>query len=354
VTDRLHASQRNWGARVRDGAYQGVRAVTLENERLRVTVLAGKGSDIVEINYKPRDMDFAWLAPGGVRDPAIHALTAPDSRAAFRENYPGGWQEIFPNGGAPSVYDGAHHGQHGEVFNVPWDVSVVEDTEDVVAVRFAVRTRKVPCVLEKILHLRSGDACFRIEERLRNESPVPVRVMWGHHITFGPPFLVPGSRIHLPPGITVVPHPEDIAPGGRRLSGTDPFPWPRDPGNALDLSVIPDWGAPSDQVYLTGFRHGEAWYEVMRPEGDLGARIAWDAEQMPFAWFWQEFGASTGYPWYGRNYNIGLEPFSSAPSLGLAEAVANGSALTLAPGEERRFWLTMSIVDRDGQPPGRS
>jgi hypothetical protein len=66
---------------------------------------------------------------------------------------------------------------------------------------------------------------------------------------------------------------------------------------------------------------------------------------MPFVWYWQEFGGTTGYPWYGRNYNVGLEPFSSAPSLGLAEAAANGSALTLEPGEERRFWLSMNVID---------
>jgi hypothetical protein len=50
---------------------------------------------------------------------------------------------------------------------------------------------------------------------------------------------------------------------------------------------------------------------------------------MPYLWFWQEFGASRFYPWYGRNYNVGLEPFSSHPTNGIEEAIENGSALSV-------------------------
>jgi hypothetical protein len=60
---------RNWGARVHEIAVAGVRAVVLENELLRVTVLAGLGSDVIEFCYKPRDLDATWLSPGGLRDP---------------------------------------------------------------------------------------------------------------------------------------------------------------------------------------------------------------------------------------------------------------------------------------------
>lgn len=345
LTDFLYPTQRNWGARIRDVTYHGIRMIILENELLRIGVLAGKGTDIVELNYKPRDLDLIWLAPGGVRKSDTFASTASDSRAAFRDSYPGGWQEILPSGGAPSSFHGADFPQHGEVFNVPWDVAVVEDTAEAIAVRFTVRTRKSPFLLEKTIRLKSGDAAFRIEESLSNVSPVTVHAMWGHHITFGPPFLRPGSRIRLPDGIAVTPHPEDVAPGGRRVSGTDPFPWPHDPENGADLSLIPDHGSPSDVVYLSGFRDGDAWYEIMQEETLIGSRVEWDSSQMPFLWYWQEFGSSTGYPWYGRNYNIGLEPFSSYPSYGLAEAVANGSALRLEPGQERTFWLRLKVFE---------
>src|SRR5690606_4958017 len=59
--------QRNWGARLHEIVVHGLRAVVLENERLRVTLLADKGTDLVELNDKRRDLDYVWLAPNGVR-----------------------------------------------------------------------------------------------------------------------------------------------------------------------------------------------------------------------------------------------------------------------------------------------
>ena len=37
-----------------------MQALIIENELLRVTVLAGRGSDIVEFRYKPLDLDFMY------------------------------------------------------------------------------------------------------------------------------------------------------------------------------------------------------------------------------------------------------------------------------------------------------
>jgi hypothetical protein len=343
-----HATQRNWGARLRFVTYMDMRMVVMENEYLRLAFLADKGADLVELNYKTRDLDLVWLTPGGVRDPSLRPPTSDDPAALFLETYPGGWQEVFPSGGAPSEYGGARFGQHGEVFSLPWDVQVIEDTEDAVAVCFRVRTAKMPFVLQKTVRLASGERSFSFTEALTNESPLRLPVMWGHHITFGAPFLRPGCTIRLPPGIEAIPHPTDIAPEGRRIAGPHRFPWPNAPlGNngVLDVSVIPESGTPSDLFYLTGFPETDAWYEIEDASRGVGARVEWDRDIMPYLWYWQEFGAHTGYPWFGRNFNIGLEPFSSFPTNGLAEAVDNGTALQVGPGETIHFRLQMTVID---------
>lgn len=336
--------QRNWGARILEYTYRGLALVILENELLRVGILAGKGADVIEFNYKPRDLDCVWLTPGGVRNPTDYLSTYPDPLATFLDYYPGGWQEIFPNGGSPTTVLGAQFGQHGEVANLPWDYVVTDDHEDEVAVRFSVRTQKMPFTLSKEFRLRAGEPSLVLSERLINESSIRLPAMWGYHLAYGHPFLRPGCRLHLPDGVTVIPHPEAINPAGRRVRGDRTAQWPiveGTTGEPVDLSVVPAPGEPSEMLYLTGFAAG--WYEVERPDLRLRIRVEWDCERLPYLWFWQEFGASTEYPWYGRAYVIGLEPFSSYPTSGLATAIANGTALWLEPHEERDLWLRVEV-----------
>ncbi len=346
MKEDLYRPQRNWGARILEYRYKGLRAVFLENELLRVGIIADKGTDVFEFNYKPKDMDFVWLTAGGVRNPTSYLSTSSDPLATFMDYYPGGWQEIFPNGGAPSSYLGAQFGQHGEVSNLPWDYEIVEDRQDAVAVRFSVRTQKTPFYLEKELRLLSGESTLRVEETLTNESEASLHAMWGHHIAFGRPFLEEGCRIRLPEGATVVPHDEPIHPKGRRVMGGRNYAWPfveGKPGKEVDLSVLPERGTLSEMLYLTDLSGG--WYEVESREQRLGLRVEWDVDQMPYLWFWQEYGASEFYPWYGRHYNIGLEPFSSFPTNGLQEAVNNGTALFLGARERRHFSLQVEVLD---------
>ena len=341
-----YREQRNWGTRILEYEYKGMRVVFLENEKLRVGVLVDKGTDIIEFNHKPTDTDFVWLAPGGVRDPTSYLSTAPDPLATFLDYYPGGWQEIFPNGGAPSSYLGASLGQHGEVSNLPWDYQIVDDDEEAVAVRFSVRTQKTPFLLQKLMRLRSGEGGIQFEETLTNESAVHLRAMWGHHIVFGRPFLEEGCRVRMPEGTTVVPHDEPIDPAGRRVRGGESYSWPLaadESGADVDLSILPARGTPGEIVYIKDFSEG--WYEIDNPKKNLGFRVEWGVRQMPYLWFWQEFGGSRFYPWYGRNYNVGLEPFSSFPTNGIEEAIENGTALYIGPSETSRFSLRADVLE---------
>jgi galactose mutarotase-like enzyme len=340
--------QRNWGPRIHEVDYVGMRLVVLENERLRLGILAGKGSDVVEFNDKRRDLDFVWLTAGGVRNQTDYLSTSPDLISTFIDTFPGGWQEVFPNGGAPSVAFGAQYGQHGEVCNLPWDVRIDEDTEQAVAVTFSVRTQKSPFRLEKQIRLVSDEPTVHITETVTNESDLALAAMWGHHVAFGRPFLDETCRITLPDDITIVPHPDPIHPLGRRVRADQRPPWPiaeGADGAPVDLSKLPPRGTVSEIVYLTGFTAENAWYEVTHPGKQVRFRLEWDAATMPYLWYWQEYGAEAGYPWYSRHYNIGLEPFSSYPTNGLATAIENGTALPFAPREQRTNWLRATVLD---------
>lgn len=337
-----YRAQRNYGCRIHDRlAYFGMGMVVLENDLVRVAILIDKGTEIVEYLYKPKDMDFIWLSENGVGNPRDYLPTSPDPVSTFIDYYPGGWQEVFPNGGPTSAYLGAQFGQHGEVAHMPWDYEIVDDRPERISVRFSVRTKKVPFRLEKRLTLNRGSATLQVQEQIENLSDVPLRYMWGQHLAFGRPFLAPGCRIRLPEGVEVLTEAADspvLSPG--RVVRGGAFVWPTGvdrQAEQVDLSVLPDRNTASEMLYIHGF-DDQAWYTVENPSLGLGMKVEWDGAAFPYLWYWQEFGATKGYPWYGRHYNVGLEPFAGYPTHGLEQAIANGSAGSIAPGGRATSW----------------
>jgi hypothetical protein len=101
----------------------------------------------------------------------------------------------------------------------------------------------------------------------------------------------------------------------------------------------------------------EGWISIQSQRLNLGLGLAWDPAVFRYVWLWQALGGGLGYPWYGRTYNIGIEPWTSYPCVGLVNAVQNGSARQLQPGESLAAWLTAVVftdradvhhIDRDG------
>jgi hypothetical protein len=318
-------SDRNYGCRISDEwQLKGLKTVVMENEQLRITILADKGSDIYEFLYKPLDIDFMWRTPMGLRNPNNGRLTKETAGGPFIDYYEGGWQEILPSGGAPSIYKGVEYGQHGEISNLPWDCCVIKDHSEEVSCRFSVRAVRTPIYVEKILSIKHGEPILYIQEKLINESPEQIDIMWGHHLAFGEPFLDEKCRIDSPAQKIFI-HPESYSRNHRFPPGAT-FPWPdaeTKQGQAVDFRTIPSRSQKSeDMTYLT------------HSERRVGFGLRWSGEIFKYLWYWQVFGGGEGYPWYSRTYNIGLEPWTSYPTSGLEEAVKQGTHLTLEPNAE--------------------
>ncbi len=71
----IHRTQRNWGCRIHEYRWFGIDAVTLENDRVRVPSCQARGRTWWSSTSNRGTLDFAWLAPGGIRNP--HDLVAP-------------------------------------------------------------------------------------------------------------------------------------------------------------------------------------------------------------------------------------------------------------------------------------
>jgi hypothetical protein len=331
---------RNYGCRlVTQGTLLGMRTVVLENPSLRVTVLADKGTDIYEFLYKPLDIDFMWRSPMGLRNPATTVPSSSGSLGFWYDFYEGGWQEIIPSGGPSSTYKGAEFGLHGESSTIPWDFAVVEDSPERVSVKFWVRTYRSPFYLEKTLSLSGEAPVLEIEETLVNEAEEEMELMWGHHPALGANFLDEHCIIDIP-ARTGLTGEAEYFPSQRVDTGIT-FAWPLAParkGGEVDLSRVPSpANKTADVFFLTDLEQG--WYGITNTEKEVGFGLVWPKEVFTSVWMWQVCRGSYGYPWYGRTYNMALEPWTGYPGDGIADAVERGSSLKLGPGASQRVAL---------------
>lgn len=325
-----YTHERNYGCRITEIIYRGLRTVTLENEIIRVSILADKGSDIFEFLHKPTDTDFMWRSPLGVRNPATFVPTISRPEGAFLDYYAGGWQECLPTGGNPADYAGTKFGPHGEVCLIPWQYTILEDRPERVQVQFAVRTYRTPFFLEKTITLEHNSGVLAFAERLVNEGAEPMDLMWGHHPAFGPPFLDKSCVIDLP-GAKV----RTVSPGETsRCQPGSGFDWPVVPGSdsgTIDLSRIPGPEVRShDLAFLSDLAAG--WYAITNTSRQVGFGMVWPVETFQALWFWQVFGGAFEQPWYGRTYNIALEPWTT-PHTTITEAKGHNTHRVLGPGE---------------------
>jgi len=327
--------ERTYGCRISDAwTYRGLKTAILENELLRIVVLIDKGADIYQFVHKPTDVDFLWRSPWGVRDPSKFLPTTGSPVGIWMDTYEGGWQTVLPAGGYAGNYKGADLGLHAEVNNMPWDCVITEDTPERVSMRCWVRTARLPFFFEKTLTLTSGSAALDIQETLVNEGEEPAHCVWGQHIALGAPFLSEDCVIDLPGG-KLITHPQGYHPNNQLKAGYE-GPWPMAPGRdggQIDLSRIPPKSLRRyDMAYITDMPDG--WYAITNQKLGVGFAVHWPKEVFKYLWFWQSLGGGFGYPWYGRTYNIGLEPFTSFSNQGLEGAVKNGTALEVQPGQK--------------------
>jgi len=150
----FHHPDRNWGCRIQDNwILKGLKTVVMENELLRITILADKGADVYEFLHKPTDTDFMWRTPLGLHNPATNTPSNTTDAGTFMDHYAGAWQEIFPSGGAENNHAGVSYGQHGEACHLPWEFKVTENTPERISCCFSLRTLRTPFLLERTLTL---------------------------------------------------------------------------------------------------------------------------------------------------------------------------------------------------------
>ena len=316
----------------------GYRALLLQNNLIQVVILVDKGAEIIQFLYKPLDIDFLWHSENSLKRPDVFIPGGGNSATPFFDHWSGGWFEVLPNGGPGCNYKGAELGQFAETINVPWNYKILKDSPEEIQIGLWVQTYRTPLLIKKTLTVRPNIAALFIEEEVTNTGKESIDFMWGHHPVIGAPFLNETCRLYAPPSRIEVGDAEDGPDHRMGLFQNTEWPYMQDrDGKTMDMRTIPNMDSQSmDNCYLKDFKEG--WIAISRP--DVGFGLAWDPSVFKYIWIWQALGGGKGYPWYGRTYNIGIEPWTSYPCVGLAEACKRGTAVQLLPGENLKSWLT--------------
>ena len=289
----------------------GHRAITLENDRVAVTVLPEKGADIYALIFKPKAMDVLWKSPWGLQRRGYSGVfKGGNTEAAWMDQYEGGWQEIFPNGGDECVYQNAPLNFHGEASISEWDCSIVQADSARVAIEVTVELRRSPFRLKRTMTVERDVPGLLMHEEVTNLADEDLAFMWGHHPAVGGEFLASGLRLHAP-ARSYLRHPAEGEPlftQGKPADAPYPASFPDDKARFAEFGYLTDLDA--------------GWYGLTSDRHGFGFGLAWPVRVFPHLWLWQERRGSSGYPWYGRCSVMAVEPFNSIPGSGLTAAIA--------------------------------
>ena len=325
-----------------DWTYKGLQTLIAENSLIRLVVLLGKGADIVELRYKPLDLDLLWHSPIGYHNPASTPVSSMSSSGSFLDFYGGGWQDILPMAGWGIVkHRGAEFGLHGETPLLPWECAILQEEGKEVSAKLQVAGVRYPYRVTKTIKLRADESKFELHEVLENLSSQELEFSWLQHPALGETLSAPGCRIWVPARKVIV-GPAKQAPYPYLQEGT--YEWPHAKtidGREVDLSTLPSNDAiAGETVYLSGLSDG--WYAITEGKGSVGLAIRWTKEVWPYLWFWQNYNPPD-HPWYGIPRNIAIEPCTSYPHTGILDQIKNESALRLAGRSSIEATLVASI-----------
>jgi len=319
-------------------------ALTLANDWVEVTVLAGKGADIYSLIDNRTGVDVMFKSPWGLRLPGLWARHN-SSMERWVEAYPGGWQVLLPNGGDECVEMGATWGYHGEAALLAWDVV---DRGTSVA---TLETKLFSAPLHVHREISLDGPVLRLREVVTNESVDAIEFMWSHHPAFGPPFLEKGCILSAGCRSVLA---DDRSPGTLLRPGST-HSWPlvtSAVGAPVDLRHIPGPDEPRAVLaYLLDFDSG--FFAITNPRLALGVGLRWPLEVFDKAWLWEEVRSGAGWPWFRRAYVVAVEPASTIPGQGFANAKAAGSSgFTLEGLGSREVVIEAVVFEGNGAVSG--
>jgi len=299
----------------------GLKAVVLENEVLRLVVLPEAGAKVWQIRYKPLAADLLWNNPnfGPSRQPL---------NASYDDTWSGGWDELFPNDEAGELL-GFNLPDHGELWTGEWQAEPIE-ADGAEGLRLRFETPVSHFLLEKTVLLRLASAVLEVRYKLTNRGAHRFPFLFKLH----PAFAVSAQhRIDFPP-MTVQREPGFAG----TLEGAPlTFAWPdaRLDDQVIDLRQVPDQRSGAVHFFY-GVEMAAGWCGITNQANRLAAALRFDPQVFSSCWLFATYGG-----WRDLNVAV-LEPSTGYPYK-MQSMLDQGHARWVAPGESLETTVLFTV-----------
>jgi hypothetical protein len=326
---------------MRETDFRGRRAIQMETQFLRVTVLL-EGCHIAEVLEKKSGVNPLWIPPWQSMEPSA---LVPDRDSECGEGADAkllagimGHNVCLDLFGGPSREEAeAGFTAHGEAPVVPYRA---EYGDDELILRADLPLAQIQFERRIALH---GNA-VRIRETIRNRCAFDRPIGWTQHVTLGPPFLERGVT-EFRATVTRSKVYEGVFGAADYLKSGAEFDWPdapkqlsgasdQNPTFDLRMFTIADKSS-AYTAHLMDPRLMDACFVAYSPTHSLMLGYVWRRTDFPWMGIWEENHSRTHSPWNGdtltRGMEFGVSPYPEART----EMVARGRLF----GTDTFLWL---------------
>ena len=295
-------------------------AVALRTEATEAVFFEEFGAKLVSL--RGREEGHEYLTQGVE---ATHPTPVFDS--SYAETDLCGADDMFPaiNAGPYPAYpwQGVHCPDHGELWALPWSLSVEE--ENLVCEAFGVR---LPYRFRRTVSF-AGSGTLHFDYEIENPTPFPMPSIWAFHPLFE---CSEEANIVLPESVRTIVNTLDLSNRLGAVGTVHNWPRTRDKaGEAYDLNrFVPHSGVCEKFWAQEPLDRGEVRLEF--PGSGRYVSVRFPPESVPYVGIWKNQGGLL------EQNNISIEPATGAlDDLGVSQAF--GRHGTVEPRSVYRFWM---------------
>lgn len=310
------------GTVISRGRYGGTEAQIIENDMLRCVCLPKHGGKLASLYHKEKAFELLFQSPsGGFRK------ASPGS--AFGDFEACGFDDAFPNidaGIVATERGNIQYFDHGEIWTAEFEYAQWQNT-----LQLTYRSPFLGYHYDKLLSLTEDT--LRAEYIIRNESDTAFPCIWTCHCLVN---YRPDMRMIFPKGtdrVMTVMDTETLGSAGTIYQ----FPIDSTAGGKLyNFTGVPQADGKTMLKYYCCEESREGCCGYRYPSDGMEAVMRYDEQTLPYLGFWITAGGFRG------DLNCALEPTNGYYD-SIETARCNGKCPCLAPGDEMRFCLEISL-----------